>query len=163
MARHPEVPPRHAASGALVLPSSAWIPVVRRIGMKNLKSAKPIQNADVAPEQSHLCPPLDLPLVFSKAPLRLRLPRPLILSQTKISAFERLFTSSTLSHHHLLRSPKERKLSLFDFIHNQDSRFSSHNQLPHRTSCAVLPLTEEESTKSRQTAQGPACYRHRPP
>ncbi|KAK4103849.1 hypothetical protein N658DRAFT_420606, partial [Parathielavia hyrcaniae] len=62
-----------------------------------------------------------------------------------------------------LRSPKEADISLFDFFAHQNPELDSHNQLPHRTSCAVLPLTEEESTKSRQTIQGSVCFRYRPP
>ncbi|KAL2197344.1 hypothetical protein P885DRAFT_34734, partial [Corynascus similis CBS 632.67] len=102
------------------------------------------------------------PLVYSKAPTRQRLSWPCPLSQTKISAFEKPSTSSTSSPH-LLRSPKEAEFSLFDFFLHQSPVFNSHNQLPHRTSCAVLPLTEEESTKSRQTDQGSVCFRFRPP
>ncbi|KAL2191019.1 hypothetical protein L209DRAFT_648177, partial [Thermothelomyces heterothallicus CBS 203.75] len=102
------------------------------------------------------------PLVSSKATTRQRLPRPCPLFQTKISAFEKPSTSSTYSRR-LLRSLKEAEFSLFDFFLHQSPEFDSHNQLPHRTSCAVLPLTEEESTKSRQADQGSVCFRFRPP
>ncbi|KAK4195801.1 hypothetical protein QBC40DRAFT_184964, partial [Triangularia verruculosa] len=80
----------------------------------------------------------------------------------KISAFEKPSTSSTPCHH-LLKSRKELELSLFDSLFNQAPQNTDNNQLPHRTSCAVLPLTEEESTKPRQTFEGPVCYPHRPP
>ncbi|KAK4156328.1 hypothetical protein C8A00DRAFT_12738, partial [Chaetomidium leptoderma] len=83
-------------------------------------------------------------------------------SQTKISASEKPSISSTRCRH-LLRSPKELEFSLFDVSLHQNPEFDSHNQLPHRTSSAVLPLTEEESTKSRQTIQGSVCFRYRPP
>ena len=93
---------------------------------------------------------------------RLRLSRPSPLSQTKISASEKPSTSSTRCPP-LLRSPKELEFSLFDSFLHQNPEFDSHHQLPHRTGSAVLPLTEEESTKSRQTVQGSVCFRHRPP
>ncbi|KAL2119435.1 hypothetical protein VTJ04DRAFT_6396 [Mycothermus thermophilus] len=85
---------------------------------------------------------------------------------TKISASARPSTSSTWFHPPpLLRSPKGLDISFFGFLHphHQNPEFDSHNQLPHRTSCAVLPLTEEESTKPRQTVQGSVCFRFRPP
>ncbi|KAK3351309.1 hypothetical protein B0H65DRAFT_418773, partial [Neurospora tetraspora] len=85
-------------------------------------------------------------------------------SRTKISASERPSTSSTsYLPHPLLRVSKKLDALFFDPSPNQGPEYSPNRQLPHRTSSAVLPLTEEESRRPRQIAQGSVSYRHRPP
>ncbi|ROT43210.1 hypothetical protein SODALDRAFT_355411 [Sodiomyces alkalinus F11] len=52
----------------------------------------------------------------------------------------------------------------FGGLHYQTPPVASHpHQLPHRTGSEPLPLAEGESRRPRQVAEGPACYRFRPP
>jgi hypothetical protein len=91
-----------------------------------------------------------------------RLPWPCLSSQTKISAIERLSTSSTPARH-LLRSPKLQESLLFDSPQHQIPQVLPQIQLPHRTGSVSLPLSEEGSRRPRQFALASACTRYRPP
>ncbi|KAK1982679.1 hypothetical protein LZ30DRAFT_590014, partial [Colletotrichum cereale] len=86
-------------------------------------------------------------------------------SVTKISAYERLFTSSTPSPLRLLKpSKQELESSLFDaLLHQTPPSSPTPNQLPHRTGLESLPLAEGESRRPRQITEGSVCYRFRPP
>ncbi|KAG8422504.1 hypothetical protein J3459_010306 [Metarhizium acridum] len=96
-----------------------------------------------------------------------RLPRPLRLSVTKISVFERLPTSSTLSllPTPVLKAPKllEAFLLFGEPVFQPPISTSESYQLPHRRIPEVLPLTEEESRRPRQSTEGTVCHPFRPP
>ncbi|KAG7119852.1 hypothetical protein HYQ44_004348 [Verticillium longisporum] len=107
----------------------------------------------------------DSPLVVSKATGAPRLPRPSASSVIKISAFGSLSTSPTTSPLPPLRTPKQKlEFFLFDVLFQQTPPVdSTPDQLPHRTHSEPLPLVEGESRRTRQIAEGSACYRFRPP
>ncbi|KAK1770551.1 hypothetical protein QBC33DRAFT_445269, partial [Phialemonium atrogriseum] len=84
-------------------------------------------------------------------------------SLIKISASGEPSISSTTYHHLLLRLSKTPESVLFDSSYNQSPLFPPNNQLPHRTSSEVLPLTEGESRRPRQITSGSLCFRFRPP